>query len=87
MAQSPPYYKGPTASNPAELFRQIDTDNDGNISFEEAANWYAKMTNRSVEDVLADSEFGGTFKFVDANGDGTVQEKEMEDALELAMDN
>ena len=76
---------GPIANNSAELFRQIDTDGDDKISVDEAAIWYARITNRTEKDVLDDPQFYFYFDAADSNHDGFIQPDELDSGLHMAM--
>ncbi|KAL7070897.1 hypothetical protein ACQ4LE_010089 [Meloidogyne hapla] len=82
---SPPYYDGPTASNPKQLFKTIDTNKDVKISLEEAADWYSKMKNQSKDKTLGDEEFHMLFNEADKNKDGFIQFEELESVLKIVL--
>jgi Ca2+-binding EF-hand superfamily protein len=73
------------ASNPGQLFAQIDTNGDGKISLAEAAHWFARLANRTEPDILADQEFRELFNQADIDGDGFIQPWELDMSLNMAI--
>jgi len=73
--------KGPTLmlapATPAQRFKAIDKNNDGVISYEEAAAWVKKNGGGSI----SDADLRARFKTVDKNNDGKVQPGEFDAEL------
>ncbi|KAF7637100.1 hypothetical protein Mgra_00003489 [Meloidogyne graminicola] len=52
----PSFFDGQMSSNPFELFQVIDEDNDGQLTFNEASNWFTKLQGNSQGEMLKNSE-------------------------------
>ncbi len=66
------------ASSPRERFKEIDTNHDGKISFEEAKAWFRK-TERGAS--LNEPEVKRLFDALDKNKNGTIEPEELDASL------
>ena len=71
-------------SKHSQLFEIIDSDKDGKIKFEEAADWFSKMKNESKDIALVDEQFRNLFNETDKNADGFIQPEELDNVQKLA---
>ncbi len=66
------------AAKPQERFNDIDTNNNGSISFEEAQAWVKKQPGGSA---MSTADLQAKFKQADKNGDGKIEPGEFDFTL------
>jgi Ca2+-binding EF-hand superfamily protein len=65
-----------------QIYRDMDTDNSGSISWEELSNFLTRFAILCNQPQPSEKQVNMLFKLLDENKDGSISMKEMEDVLE-----
>jgi len=70
--------ENPTQQELYEMIKEVDTDGNGSIDFEE----FLSLMARKIQDTDTEEELLGAFKLCDRDGSGAISPEELKLAME-----